>query len=908
MKIRSLELNQFKMFDKPEYLGDIQDGLNVVIGPNEMGKSTLLCALRAVLFERHGSKAQAIREFANALNQAAPVVALTFEMDDGKYRIKKRFLKKPQAELQCPDGRRLEGDVAEDELRSILGFSTSGQGGANPETLGLWSILWVQQGESFGGFTMPRSAQSTLQDALEGQVGDVLGGAGAQKLPEIFKSQLSKLITDKTQAPKGDYKDALSRRDALNGELETLRHNEAELNEFLESLESYQNEVRELQFEAAQKAESEEVDQVRETLNKARDLKASLEAAETQDKVLELELSSAEQRFNEFVKLSRDIAESQDRVKDLDEHLLQVQDRAKELAEKLNERRQALKEAQQAAESAAKFESRQQEIVVLAHRGTEVKTCRERLLKARAAQNELKRLEQQLDAIPVTESAIQLIRKLDRRLSDAAGSLRAAATALTFETMFRDEPSRLEGVTLNDEPVQPGNLEFSLVENTSIRIPERGVIWVRPRIQGGDDLKLQHEQAKEDLAAKLRQIEAASIEEAESQWTRRQEFESQKKTENDRIELFTPATDRHASGVAALSEYVDGLCAERDRKAKFLNLTQVPEPDDAQAELGRLGEKKEQLALKAKIIRTEYEQVDSAWNSADAEVRIAQANLQNETRRLGQLKQQRTVSQSDRSEEPLRKGVQAAEQARDANRHQIATMQGKLNEFNVPLLEERIRRLESTRANRGHRIEMLNSEIAKLKGKLEVLESKGLSEAVRTAEHELNFCIAECTRYEHEVNVLRLLVDTFAQSERQAKEQYLAPVLNKVNPYLRHLIRDADAEIRIDENFSISTIQRSDVPEQFSHLSQGTQEQIAILVRIGFAELLAEQGYPSTVILDDALVYSDDDRIKLMFDILSKAAKSVQIIVLSCRKRLFQDLGAHHLTLRRTEDSDLQSA
>ena len=100
-------------------LDGIDDGLNVVVGPNEMGKSTLLDALRAALFEKYSSKAQPIAALQNDRNQAGPVVELAFEMDDGLYMITKRFIKKPYARLSCPDGRTLEGDAAEDALRGL---------------------------------------------------------------------------------------------------------------------------------------------------------------------------------------------------------------------------------------------------------------------------------------------------------------------------------------------------------------------------------------------------------------------------------------------------------------------------------------------------------------------------------------------------------------------------------------------------------------------------------------------------------------------------------------------------------------------------------------------------------------------------------------------------------------------
>ena len=60
MKLRSIAVNQFKKYTAPIRLGDIGDGLNVLIGPNEMGKSTLLDALQAALFEKYSSKAQPI--------------------------------------------------------------------------------------------------------------------------------------------------------------------------------------------------------------------------------------------------------------------------------------------------------------------------------------------------------------------------------------------------------------------------------------------------------------------------------------------------------------------------------------------------------------------------------------------------------------------------------------------------------------------------------------------------------------------------------------------------------------------------------------------------------------------------------------------------------------------------------
>ncbi len=112
-----------------------------------------------------------------------------------------------------------------------------------------------------------------------------------------------------------------------------------------------------------------------------------------------------------------------------------------------------------------------------------------------------------------------------------------------------------------------------------------------------------------------------------------------------------------------------------------------------------------------------------------------------------------------------------------------------------------------------------------------------------------------------------------------------------------------ETDLVFDEDLSISAIERGGATESFVHLSAGTQEQLAVLTRLAFAELLLDQGRPATVILDDALVFSDDDRIERMFDILMRAAEKVQIVVLTCRRRLFARLGAPTLQILQREEA-----
>ena len=63
------------------------------------------------------------------------------------------------------------------------------------------------------------------------------------------------------------------------------------------------------------------------------------------------------------------------------------------------------------------------------------------------------------------------------------------------------------------------------------------------------------------------------------------------------------------------------------------------------------------------------------------------------------------------------------------------------------------------------------------------------------------------------------------------------------------------------------------------------------------AALLHERGEDLPIILDDALVFCDDDRIELMFDALNRAARTQQVIVLTCRGKSFRTLGGKALAI-----------
>ncbi|MFC3086695.1 ATP-binding protein [Tabrizicola soli] len=122
-------------------------------------------------------------------------------------------------------------------------------------------------------------------------------------------------------------------------------------------------------------------------------------------------------------------------------------------------------------------------------------------------------------------------------------------------------------------------------------------------------------------------------------------------------------------------------------------------------------------------------------------------------------------------------------------------------------------------------------------------------------------------------------------------------MLRELQPLLA--ILHPGASLGIDDSTLLpATLTRDGQAEALEILSGGTREQVAILTRLAFARLFAASGRPVPVILDDALVHSDDDRIEAMCDALHRTARDQQILVLTCRQRAFAALGGERAEVR----------
>ena len=115
-----LELHGFKQFaEKKEFR--FSDGINVIIGPNEAGKSTILDGILTALFSLKPSE---IESFFSWHNGDTCTVELEFNIDNDTYKIK-RDLREDRSGLWKKDAKGFtEISSSMDSLTNTLGLKS----------------------------------------------------------------------------------------------------------------------------------------------------------------------------------------------------------------------------------------------------------------------------------------------------------------------------------------------------------------------------------------------------------------------------------------------------------------------------------------------------------------------------------------------------------------------------------------------------------------------------------------------------------------------------------------------------------------------------------------------------------------------------------------------------------------
>jgi len=871
MRLSRIRIEQLKQFRQPIEIKDLEPGLNLFTGPNEAGKSTIVTAIRAAFFERHRSgSVDDLRPWGDS--SASPTVELEFAVGDRHYRLTKSFLGRKRCELQI-GAQRLESAEAEDHLAELLGFQHALKGVSKAEHWGIPGLLWIQQGAAHDLREPVAHATDHLSTALNESLGEIAGSGGDAVLAAVEAAR-GELLTPATGRPRGTYAEAIDQEADLANAIGKIDAEIAAYRQKVDTLAALRRDhaadetdkpwvgFREQERAAAEKLEA--IERVEESLaaEKLRAtqveeritlLHAQLETFARQEKELaarNAELESIRQRLNAATMLA---AEWQSKRAEAEQR--HEADREKlRLARQEDTRRTLMREFEATrlkAENAANM-----------------------LAKAEAEQTTLLELKRQATATEIALQDLELLREQHRQIRETQIRLAAAATRLRFAL------KEGQNIRIGDESVA-GTGEKLLLEVTALTLPGLGQLEIEP---GGADLSQLRREEKE-LADKheamLQRLGLLSLEAAEARYQTHTRQLAEIKTAEATLKALAPQGIEplrtelavQQTRVGEIEQALHRLPPEAEHAAPLPSIVEAEAAEEAAREsLARIDENLHQAQLAAGKEQTAFE-------TATRELAAARAIIADPERPA-------RVAATNRDLVDAR-----AEQSTLAAR--IETLTRQLAEARPEILKQDVERFRLSAEQHEKRFNERRDRLVRLEVELQTEGAQGLEERRAELARDLAQIRRRVEELRRRADALDHLLKLLRDKRRALTQRLQAPLQKHLNRYLQLLFPAASLDI--DDNLSPGPLRRngSNGTERgkFEELSFGAREQMGIISRLAYAGLLREAGRPTLIILDDALVHSDDERLAQMKRVLFDAATRHQILLFTCHPAKWRDLG-----------------
>ncbi|MDW8246190.1 MAG: AAA family ATPase [Sandaracinaceae bacterium] len=852
MRLESLCLRHVRKFANELRL-EFGEGLNIIAGPNEAGKSTIARAIQAAFFE--ASTTSRVQDLLSASSSSdSPEIELVFYWGGKKYELFKRFLRNKTCILK-EGGRLLRGDLAEAELSKIWRLQQSNKKQLN----GIPGLLWVTQGMAHELKDALDNAASSLEEVISTHF-QSLGGEIGRRIYKDICEELYSLVTPVRRDPKGLYKEAI----------EQLEKREAQLSLLKERVDAYHGSIKKLdllkkkkddrvtEFSALKSRHEDIEKQLKESEFRFEDLKS----AEKERKAVEQEIVQAQSLLQTIEgvekKRDEDIKESQK----LRDKLIAAQEKRRSLAAELLRAKEQAQEAKE-KEQRVKAVLRKKELLdQRAERLARIERIDEKIRRLRELKTALESLQEERAKIRIGNESIELLKSLKSRLFELDLKINALSARLHFE-IEENASVEFEGKKLN------GKGTIHVQKSSTLVIPGIGrfVFELGAQIDELQSEKLKLEQER-DRVLSIHSL--SSVEEA------LEEFERKKRLENELKQLEGELRGLAPQGMDVL---------EKEKTQELARLSAI----DAE-----LKEKEEDPSFCEEVGPEEALAAENARNEAEGRVRLLEAEERKLSEEIAQL-QARLYS----LEESIAHGQRLLEEHARAGktpaflRVSIESLRLRLAELerrSASINAER-ERLESLRVlwkassekldKCQREISNLSLEIAQLNGTLEAQSASGLERELEEAQANFERAQLQCTAIKERVEALKHLVDAFEAVQKEHRERWAEPVMRRLeHHYLPALFPNA----RIHHQLLFpEQLERDSIRLGFWQLSRGTQDQLGLLVRLAYADVLREAGYPTLLIFDDVFANSDLLRVSHFKTLICDAATRHQVLLLTCR-------------------------
>lgn len=865
MRLHRLAVRDYKAITHREVLFP-DSGILVVEGPNEVGKSTLLDALDLVLDFKDSSRRARIREAQPIGRDVGPHVEV--ELSSGPYRFvyRKQWLRHCATELDILTPRRehLVGDVAHERVRALL---------AQTADLHLWKALRLMQADPLvPGEFASSSALAAALDTASGTAADA-GGAGETLLAAAEAAYL-RFFTPRNGQPTGEYRGAIERVEAARRavaaaqeEVAAVAHDVEQHGQLAADLSRLTQGIAEASVREQEQAdELSHLRQVAEGLSEA--LRRRDEAAAVLDR--------ARERHSERVDAAAEIVA-----------VTQGIDAAQALRDELRGRLTPADDELAAADAeheraAAALEATRDEFdrasAALARRRDEheAHALRRRLRGVREARAELAVAHAGLETDTVTTAALREIEAAAQAVDLAAAAHVAGSAAIVLRAVGGDRSIVVDGQVVDVPDGQAW--ESPIAEPTQIAIPGLFDVELRPEA-GARPRAAAVADARDALADLLVAAGCASVSQARACHDRRHEHERQRAGAQSRLRALLDGDDHET-----LLGRLERLEAARARLGAPADEVPAGDPpgdtSHLEAAVGRARAAQAQARTELDAAHTRRQALRAGVEQLRLEATRAEEHVASLQRQVQDLRGRLDAARAARPDAELDGALASAGAALRAADEQLADRTARLADHDLEALRELHRAVEAEVVALRARRREVEEELIRVQARLDQAGGQGRSEAYDAARTQLEHAVRAHERLRRHAEAAKLLRDTLTSHSQAAKASYVRPFGDAV-ARLGRIVYGASFEVEVDDALRITArvLEGRRIP--YEALSTGAKEQLAIITRLACATLVdADNGVP--VVIDDALGYSDPDKLRRVCAAVGRLRGQAQVVLLTC--------------------------
>ena len=845
-------------------------GITLVHGPNEAGKTSLAVAIGLLFDYPDSSKHKNIEAIKPVHRDEGPEIELQAESGPYAFTYFKRFLKKPETKLTVtkPKPENHTGREAHERAEAIL-----------RETLDidLWKALIIQQGDAIHQPNLTK--QASLSAALDKAAGGRPADPREEGLFDKVREEYLRYHTERGTERK-DLSEARKAQTDAEAEVSRIEKAIRDLDHDIERAASLQRELGQLKKQeeeltkerAAHTASLEEIGIVENALSEAR---LKLESAQKSEQVARRDKETRQGLIDTVDKAAKSHAA--------------IEESGVMSLSALNQAESKLKEAQTAFDESDRKRKGADAIASLRRADFDYYTnqlyfdqLRERKDRIDRTRRYAAQAEEILTRNKVDSRALKSIEDADRGLWTANAQLQTGAPSVL-----------LRGLADCYLSVDDAAVSLSKGEVLTIPVVDKS----RFSIPGALDIEITAGASAEGLARKVEEArrvlddacgkaDVSTPDEARAAFEERREatrhVESKAQVEKDNLrDLTYEELDKKLLG---LQQAVPGYLAKRVTEPAI-----CPDLDSAKKERASAEALQQETVKQWESARESLDTTRSVRDGLNSKHQESRVQLDLLSKDLNQacktLDRARKGVPDDALETALANAIQAVA-SEDAGLRAAETSLKAKNPERVKVLAETAKGSLLTTQNRRLAAQTEQTEV---QTRLKMHGEEGFHEKLHTAQIGLERLGADNTSLFRRASSARYLFETMREERDGARRAYVAPLKEKIE-HLGRLVFDDSFQVDISEELQIATRTVKGVTVPFDSLSGGTKEQLSLIFRSACSMIVAKDG-GAPLILDDALGYTDPERLRLMGAVLAKAAKECQIVIFTCLPDRYGNVG-----------------